>query len=289
MYQIGEHLHERYGDLINYNPRKIYVRSSGINRCLDSASSFLASFCPPKGYFDWNPNLKWQPIPINSMPREKDNVLYYSRHSEFFIRFCRPSFDDHQMEKVNCFERIVGIPYENKREFFLFLDGLVAEVDHDLPVIPELQKHVGDAFELMDQYFTDFVSCHSDIASCGSGFFEETVKNMKSFWENEKKQEVAQPSVNCFVYSASDIYVVALLGVLGVYPDKRMKFGATFVIELHEIEGKPQIRLLYNGDTVQNPTAFQAVTLKDCEEYCPMEKYESTGSAFLDQYLNKEK
>lgn len=77
MYDLGTNLRTRYYRLLPtdgyYTKDIIYVSSSYAERCIMSAQSFLAGFMPPLDNMNPLP-IKWQPIPINSMPRDRDNV-----------------------------------------------------------------------------------------------------------------------------------------------------------------------------------------------------------------------
>lgn len=77
MYNLGIHLNRRYQKLLPanglYSMETIQVLSSAAERCLMSAASFLAGFMQPHETNNKLP-IKWQPIPINSKPRELDIV-----------------------------------------------------------------------------------------------------------------------------------------------------------------------------------------------------------------------
>lgn len=78
MYDSGTNLRARYYRLLPsdgyYSKNIVFVTSSYAERCIMSAQSFLAGFMPPLENFNPLPIL-WQPIPINSVPRDIDNVM----------------------------------------------------------------------------------------------------------------------------------------------------------------------------------------------------------------------
>lgn len=78
MYKLGELLRKRYHKLMPsdglYSKEALHVLSSAAERCLMSASSFLAGFMPPLSNNNNPLPILWQPIPINSMPRDRDYV-----------------------------------------------------------------------------------------------------------------------------------------------------------------------------------------------------------------------
>jgi lysosomal acid phosphatase len=73
---LGQWLSKRYESLLSkkYSKRNIYVLSSDVDRCLMSAESNMAGVYPPEGDQQWNPDLKWQPVPIHTIPIRLDNV-----------------------------------------------------------------------------------------------------------------------------------------------------------------------------------------------------------------------
>ncbi|KPM04446.1 acid phosphatase, lysosomal-like protein [Sarcoptes scabiei] len=85
MYRLGSFLRRRYhrrlpGKLLT--PRDVYIRSSAIERCLESSELIAASLCPPQGVWIWNTNLgeQWQPLPIHSVPKYRDGLLNPASH-----------------------------------------------------------------------------------------------------------------------------------------------------------------------------------------------------------------
>ncbi|CAG2122469.1 unnamed protein product, partial [Medioppia subpectinata] len=86
MYKLGEFIRQEYNQYLGdkYSPREVYVRSSIVERCIESTSSLLAGAYPPKQKdWEWNNGtdaqlgLVWQPFPIQTfMPVENDTVCY---------------------------------------------------------------------------------------------------------------------------------------------------------------------------------------------------------------------
>lgn len=95
-YKLGVKLRERYRSLLPkngfYSTNEMYVMSSATERCLMTAQSFLAGFLPPN-VDDGDDDdvhrhllpIKWQPVAVNSVPRESDRVqtfLFITRSSK---------------------------------------------------------------------------------------------------------------------------------------------------------------------------------------------------------------
>lgn len=75
-YNSGQKFRAQYTPLISeyYYPDEVIVNSSYSERCRSTAQVFCAGLFPPKDHQIWNPNLLWQPIPINYLPRNQDHV-----------------------------------------------------------------------------------------------------------------------------------------------------------------------------------------------------------------------
>lgn len=56
-----------------YTQQQIRVLSSAAERCIMSANSLLAGFMPPLEHSNPLP-MQWQPVPVNTIPRQEDTV-----------------------------------------------------------------------------------------------------------------------------------------------------------------------------------------------------------------------
>lgn len=77
-YDNGLWLRDRYRSLFNeeYLSNFIYFRSTDVDRTLASAYSLLAGMFPP--FESWDPslsNMRWQPIPVHTVPEADDYIL----------------------------------------------------------------------------------------------------------------------------------------------------------------------------------------------------------------------
>lgn len=70
MFHLGVYLRKRYAKFLTFNPRELDVRSSEIDRCLETAQLVASGSYPPKGDWIWHEFQSWQPFPIKIM-REK--------------------------------------------------------------------------------------------------------------------------------------------------------------------------------------------------------------------------
>lgn len=75
-YKFGKWVRQRYADFLpsEYDRSDIYVQSTDVDRTLMSAYSHLAGLYEPKSSKNWDPDIKWRPIPVHTIPEASDLV-----------------------------------------------------------------------------------------------------------------------------------------------------------------------------------------------------------------------
>uniref|UniRef100_A0A914VGC0 acid phosphatase n=1 Tax=Plectus sambesii TaxID=2011161 RepID=A0A914VGC0_9BILA len=75
-FELGKYLRQRYDGFLSrkYLPYEIVVRSTSYNRAIMSASANMAGLFEPEGDQIWNQGLRWQPVPVQVVPKEDDPV-----------------------------------------------------------------------------------------------------------------------------------------------------------------------------------------------------------------------
>lgn len=58
-----------------YSPNDVYIHSTDIDRTLMCAQLLAAGLFPPIGEQVWNNDINWQPIPIHTIPLNKEQLL----------------------------------------------------------------------------------------------------------------------------------------------------------------------------------------------------------------------
>ncbi|MEQ2269163.1 hypothetical protein XENORESO_000612, partial [Xenotaenia resolanae] len=78
-YELGQFLRTRYKNFLNesYIRHEILVRSTDFDRTLMSALANLAGLYPPKDQQIFSPSLKWQPIPVHTVPQSEERLLSF--------------------------------------------------------------------------------------------------------------------------------------------------------------------------------------------------------------------
>lgn len=75
---MGQYFRRRYDKILGgrYSPNKVYIRSSDCDRAITSALANLAGMFPPTDDEIWNDNIPWQPIPVHTVPKANDYVIF---------------------------------------------------------------------------------------------------------------------------------------------------------------------------------------------------------------------
>lgn len=108
MFNLGKNLNMRYHRLLPKNGRytkdNMFVVSSAAERCIMSAASFMAAFFPPLE----NQNglsIPWQPVPINTIPRDRDHILAQKklcpRYDEALRKLLNASTTTDEIKAIN--------------------------------------------------------------------------------------------------------------------------------------------------------------------------------------------
>ena len=95
-YILGQWLRIRYFFLlpVRYSPQRIYVRSTDVDRTMESSMANLAGMFPPTAIDKWNSQLNWNPIPVHVVPESEDYLI------GLILPKC-PTFDKELNDLVN--------------------------------------------------------------------------------------------------------------------------------------------------------------------------------------------
>ncbi|XP_073992396.1 venom acid phosphatase Acph-1-like isoform X2 [Rhodnius prolixus] len=280
MYQLGKFLRTFYSNYLRdtYNSKELVVKSSYAARCQMSAAALLAGLYPPKGSQIWNEDLLWQPIPVNPIPREMDNLI---------------------VARVPC----SAFTEEKKKSDEELANGLTSE---QKKLLEYLSEHIGmkisDISTAESLYYTLSIEKDSGLTlpSWTNKIFPEPLKSvaimtllsysrtlpLKRFqsgpllgeWLShmESDKEIRSPLM--YLYSGHDLTIVNAMRSLGLmtptpwFPD----YGATLLIELHRLidsNEKPNyvVKILYlESGTSEKPNELK---LPNCDLQCPLEEF----------------
>lgn len=170
MHRLGVFLKARYAPSFPPNghirPRDVYVRSSAVERCLETAQLLTAGLCSPQGAWKWSEGTGvtlgtiWQPVPIHTIsPPEADGLLVptstckrayalYGRvtESEVVKKFMEPFG-----EVMSSVTDVTGVRVTHIREARNVYDSLLSARHH-------LKEEVLPNFPVIFQVFLGFLN-----------------------------------------------------------------------------------------------------------------------------------
>lgn len=74
MYSIGQYVRSKYDGFLTDSIREVGVRSSDVERCIESTQLVLNGVYKPTGRWVWDPSEPWQPLPVHTYPPFIDSV-----------------------------------------------------------------------------------------------------------------------------------------------------------------------------------------------------------------------
>lgn len=279
-YVLGQILRTKYGDNLKFldetfNVKDVYVRSTDYDRTLMSASCMLAGLFPPTLNQTWNKNIKWQPIPVHTVPIIYDDLLavaskcpalttklqYFMTHDPDVLRVKKENQDLIKYVAENTGQ---AATYEGMIDI---LDTLFCEQVHNMSKPQWLQKdNIFDRLMYLREYTIKWwLPTHEIGVLKGGNLLKKMYENI-----NTKLTKPADLSQKMIIYSAHDSTVNALLKTMKIFNDKMIPYSACVMVELHSNQ---TIRVLYRNDTFTNETF--TLIIPGCEEFCLVKKFHS--------------
>uniref|UniRef100_T1HBM3 Uncharacterized protein n=1 Tax=Rhodnius prolixus TaxID=13249 RepID=T1HBM3_RHOPR len=287
MYQLGKFLRTFYSNYLRdtYNSKELVVKSSYAARCQMSAAALLAGLYPPKGSQIWNEDLLWQPIPVNPIPREMDNLIVARVPCSAFTEEKKKSDEElangltsEQKKLLEYLSEHIGMKISDISTAESLYYTLSIEKDSGLTlpswtnkIFPEPLKSVAIMTLLSYSRTLPLKRFQSDfLCNIPGPLLGEWLSHMES------DKEIRSPLM--YLYSGHDLTIVNAMRSLGLmtptpwFPD----YGATLLIELHRLidsNEKPNyvVKILYlESGTSEKPNELK---LPNCDLQCPLEEF----------------
>ncbi|KAF6205921.1 hypothetical protein GE061_020097 [Apolygus lucorum] len=282
LFALGEIMKSKYGEFLGevYLPEEIQMKSSYAPRAQMSAMTFLAGLFPPKGFQIWNDNLHWQPIPVNPIPRETDNMLAakapcakYEKEKQRSDATIATNLTKEDNDLLKVLTEKTGDQINNIAKAESLFYTLLIQRDNGL-VLPDWTEEMFPtklarfaALNLASYTMTDTLKKFQ-----AGPLLKEIVKNMQ-MRDGKRKANF---------YSGHDLTIVSLMRTLGFEDLNLPSYGAAVVIEYHENEDAPGngfIQVFYHRQaTDQKPNSYQ---LSFCDPSCPLNVFRENLSKFM--------
>jgi len=276
---LGKFLRERYVTNFSfidsmYLHKQVYIRSSNVDRCLQSAEAQLAALYPPQGRQIWNRDIKWQPVPVHTVPEDEDEVL------RAFQQPC-PRRDKIQelkkktliyKKKVQESQKLVDF-VSNKTGMSLDLDNFWKPVD---TLISEKTKgfklpdwatlHWEEIKALNDWTFLWQFTGNNELRRLVGGPLLRNIRSNMKMWSEGKRENLY--SLN--IFSGHDTSVLSLLSALEINVQTAPPFAACILVEMYSRERDYYVEIRYRNDSsgVSYP-----LKIPNCDFSCPLQDF----------------
>ena len=287
---LGRWLRKRYSHLLSdlYSPYDIYVRSTDIDRTLMSAESHLAGLYPPSGNQIWD-SINWMPIPVHTIPEDKDNVLAAKKYCPRYNYERENVLNSPEMKRIDKENRklytyltkMTGNKISSVESILQLYDTLFIEALYNktLPewtksVFPNKLKPFAIKSLTIDAY-------NKILQRLKSGLL---VGEMVDHMEKKSKNALV-PNRKVWMYSAHDLTIANLLMTLNVFDPHCPPYAAMVLIELRvNLRNQYFVTVSYKN-TSGEP---QLLTLPGCIAVCPLNQFIALTKDIVPENWEKE-
>ncbi|XP_076292878.1 prostatic acid phosphatase [Lasioglossum baleicum] len=269
---LGRWLRKRYSHLLSnlYSPNDIYVQSTDVDRTLMSAESHLAGLYPPYGDQQWD-SIPWMPIPVHTIPEDKDYVLAAKKYCPRYDYELRKVLNSAEIKRIDKGNKKLyaylteksGNNISSLRTLEQLYDTLFIESLYN-KTLPEWTKSVfPDALKpIAAKSFT--INAHNKILQTlkSGSLLGEMVDHME-----KKSRNTLQPDRKVWMYSAHDETIANMLMTLNVFDLHCPPFSAMILIELRTNSKDQYFVTVSYKNSSGEPTLL---TLPGCTALCPL-------------------
>jgi hypothetical protein len=300
MYEFGKTIRQKYINYLGVSPREVSVRSSSTSRTLESAQCFISGLYKPEGYWVWNNDSnidsgviaqQWQPIAIDTVPAESDSLLRTTANcpnadklwqnfmkSDEVINYLsdKKKFIEELSNKTG--DEYWSVEPSPLRPLEFLSTTLRVEREHELPSPEWADNNTLDILRDLEKHAFYFDWKSKQIQRLRAGLLlKELSNNMIKRASNDNKVK------KLYVFETHDVNQVVLMQALNTYAQVNCtppNYAASMVFELHQIDGKFLVKLLYfNNISITNTPIndYEELKLLNCDE-----KYDCSLDKFID-------
>ncbi|XP_072374846.1 lysosomal acid phosphatase-like [Scyliorhinus torazame] len=278
-YELGQYLRRRYKDFLNssYEREEIYVRSTDIDRTLMSAQSDLAGLYPPHGRQIFNPDLKWQPIPVHTVPVKDEKFLKFPipncpRYEKLLEESMNSKTVQDKVKESQALLDMVSektklkVTFENVWKLY---DTMLCEKIHNfsLPawLTPEAMARLRELNELGIEALFRLHETRMKSRLQGGVLLKQILQNIAQVVNGTN-------STHKFImYSAHDTTLIALQMALNIYNGIIPPYASCHIFELYqEDDGSFTLDMYFRNDSSSD---VHLLTLPSCTEHCPLQNF----------------
>ncbi|XP_030607158.1 lysosomal acid phosphatase isoform X2 [Archocentrus centrarchus] len=295
-FELGQFLRDRYKTLLNesYDRHEILVRSTDYDRTLMSAEANLAGLYPPSGQQVFKPDLKWQPIPVHTVPQSEERLLSFplkdcpryqqlmneTEHTEEFLNVTATYQDIIELVRNK-----TGLNHTTVETVWGVYDTLFCESLHNMPVpdwaSPDVMKKLQKLKDFGFQVIFGVYNQQEKSRLQGGMLLGEIVKNLS-------RMAIPDPQrrLKMMMLSAHDTTVTALQASLSVFNGIQPPYASCHMIELYRDDnGAASVSMFYRNDSKVKPYPLQ---LPGCSLDCPLDEFVRITKLSISEDRDKE-
>ncbi|XP_013161905.1 PREDICTED: lysosomal acid phosphatase-like [Papilio xuthus] len=277
-YALGQWFRKRYSNIITnkYDSKKVYVRSTNVDRTLMSAEVNLAGMYPPMGKEVWNDHLNWQPIPIHTRPEHDDEVLAMKRKcAQYDIaknNFINSrAYEDHLSKYEGLMDYLTQHTLRKIKDFedindiynILFIENL-----YNLTLPKWTHSVFPDKLKEPACYSFSIATATPVMARLLAGpLLKAIVNNMLN------KMSEQPDALTLSIYSGHDFTIANILSALGLFDGNCPSYTSTIIFELLNEDSTPDyyVRISYRNTTdIVEPFILN---IPNCGKMCPIQRF----------------
>ncbi|XP_055315614.1 lysosomal acid phosphatase [Sitodiplosis mosellana] len=284
-FKLGEKVRKRYTHLLPsngfYTTNEMYVSSSSTERCLMTAQSFLAALLPPPNNGQNLLPIKWQPVAINSVPRDRDKLISQKANCPKYDDLLAKMYSDPPEElrkflqdNTELFEYIskhTGANISNVHQGEQLYNILSIEKKNGLKLPKWTESVFPDKLLALAERNLAVLTETDYMKQIKGGFFVTDVLDKMV----RKKNNQLEPDRKLFIYSGHDVTLVNVMRALDIIPQTTRKpdFAAALYFELHQnplIVGDLEVKIFYSFN---HESELKRIDIPNCDSPCSLETF----------------
>ncbi|GAB6030766.1 hypothetical protein CHUAL_007615 [Chamberlinius hualienensis] len=291
--RLGQYIRKRYGSKSEnfvddyYRTEDLSVRSADYDSQLASSLALLSGLYPPKGYQTWDSKIKWQPIPVHTVPLHEDALLASTEslgnYSNIINTSKRKKLNKQNKELYKNLSILSGLEVTDAQHVTIIDRALKFAELYKLPISPwAVDSQLKLAIEnVSNAEFNLRIDTTLQQLYTSGILFNEIAKNM-----DHKIKNNASDLRKINIYSTNDIVVAGFMSLIGSYNGTRPLPGSAVIIELHvdATTQQPYVNVTYRNASGE----VTVIPISLCEKRCsPEQLMDSTQKAIGQTRIGK--
>lgn len=294
-FELGQFLRKRYSGFLTetYDRHQILVRSTDYDRTLMSAEANLAGLYPPTGSQVFNPDLKWQPIPVHTVAQANERLLLFpilgcprylqlikeTKLTEEYI-----NITNEYQDFIEMVGKETGLEKASVESMWSVYDTLFCESCHNLSAPAWVTADVMEKLKTLKDFGCEAMfgiyKPQEKSRLQGGLLLGEIVKNLSMMAKPDPDRRL-----KVMMLSAHDTTVMALQSSLSVFNGLQPPYASCHILELYTDHGSASVSMFYRNDSSVPP---YPLALPGCAEDCPLDDFVRITQPFIPDDWQKE-